>query len=475
MSMGTYTSLMPRLVLALCAGLFVTSCSGPGAGSAEAGGEQSASVNVSPSPSTPGDPVNSGSSASGPVAFPVALSDDGRYLVDSTGAPFLLQGDAAWSLLVQLSLDEAEDYLDARRSQRFNALIVNLIEHEYADDPPRNAEGEEPFLTPGDFSTPNSAYFDHVDRVLELARERGFVVLLAPAYLGFQGGEEGWFAEMTDNGADTLREYGRYVGARYERFDNIIWLEGGDYAPGNEGMQLVNAVVDGIKERDPDSMHAASWSPETSGLDMPVEWIDLNTIYTYEPAYWASIDQYTRHDGAAQILLETAYEAERSTTTPQSIRAQAYYALLTGCVGQVYGHGDIWPFTEDWRAALRAPGIVGMVELYGLFSALPWPELVPDLERQILLEESREDPAVAAVTPDHSLAVVYVPDDRSVQVDLSGFDSPINVHFYDPTDGSSRDVDLSTVELSSPVTLPTPGENSLGDSDWVVVVERSGD
>jgi hypothetical protein len=408
----------------------------------------------------------------------VALASDGRHLVDSSGEPFLLQGDAAWSLLVQLDLDEVADYLDARQEQGFNALIVNLIEHQFADDPPRNAEGEEPFLTPGDFSTPNPMYFDHADRVLELAQERGFVVLLAPTYLGYQGGDEGWFAEMVDNGEDTLREYGRYVGARYERFNNIIWLEGGDYAPGNEGMQLVNAVVDGIKERDLDSMHAASWSPETSGLDMPVEWIDLNTIYTYEPVHLTSIDQYTRHDGFPQILLETEYEAERPSTTPQSLRAQAYSALLTGCVGQVYGHGDIWPFTEDWRQALRAPGIVGMVYLYQFFTALPWQELVPDLENQLLEDAPLPGGggfAAAAVTPDHDLAVIYLPDNRSVQINLSEFGGPVTMRFYDPTDGTFRDVDGSTSGISNRVRLSTPGKNALGDSDWVVVIERSGD
>jgi len=467
---------MRRIALALCSALVVAGCAGQSG--SQKPSDQPPSAYSSPSVSTGVPPkAPRGTADQQQTEFPITVSEDGPYLIDATGTPFLLHGDAAWSYTVQLSLNEAEDYLDARQAQGFNALIVNLIEHHFADNPPRNADGEEPFLTPGDFSTPNEVYFDHVDRLLELARQRGFVVLLAPAYLGYQGGDEGWFEYMIDNGAEALRDYGRYVGARYANFDNIIWLGGGDFNPPDEWLHLVNAVVDGIVEFDPDSLHAASWSPGVAGLDVPVEWIDINTVYTYEPSYLASAEQFADHDDTPQILLETEYEAERESTTPQTLRAQAYYAILTGSVGQVYGHGDIWQFTEDWREALRAPGVVGMVHFAELLSTLPWHELVPDLENELLIEGiglfGTMDFAVAAATAERDLAVIYVPSVRNLRLDLSGFDGPIHAHFYDPTDGSRHVVDGSPLQPSSGVTLRTPAYNALGDSDWVIVLEQS--
>src|SRR3954464_7617352 len=43
---------------------------------------------------TPGTPES---------AFPLAISADGRYLVDQNNQPFLITGDSAWSLIAQLS------------------------------------------------------------------------------------------------------------------------------------------------------------------------------------------------------------------------------------------------------------------------------------------------------------------------------------------------------------------------------------
>ena len=79
----------------------------------------------------------------------------------------------------------------------------------------------------GDFTTPNEAYFEHADWVLRRAGELGFVVLLTPAYLGYEGGGEGWYRDMAAAGADHLRSYGRFLGKRYRSFKNIIWVQAG--------------------------------------------------------------------------------------------------------------------------------------------------------------------------------------------------------------------------------------------------------
>jgi len=194
--------------------------------------------------------------------YPLKLSNQGAYLVDQNDRPFLVQGDAPWSLIVQLSLTEAEQYLEDRREKGFNLLMVNLIEHEFANNPPLNRNGDPPFTVPGDFSTPNEVYFAFADQIINLAATKNIVILLAPAYLGYQGGSQGWYQEMQANGAVVLRDYGRYVGQRYASFDNIIWLHGGDYDPPDP--QLVSAVAEGVREFDDRHLHTAHCAPETS-------------------------------------------------------------------------------------------------------------------------------------------------------------------------------------------------------------------
>src|SRR5919198_3082123 len=94
-----------------------------------------------------------------PARFPLTISADRRRLVDADGVPFLVQGDAAWSLIANLTLDDAIRYLDDRRAKGFNTVLVNLIEHLFSKDPPRDLAGREPFSTPGNLGTPNDAYF----------------------------------------------------------------------------------------------------------------------------------------------------------------------------------------------------------------------------------------------------------------------------------------------------------------------------
>ena len=43
--------------------------------------------------------------------FPVHVSENNRYLEDAGGNPFLLHGDTAWSIILQLTREEAEEYL----------------------------------------------------------------------------------------------------------------------------------------------------------------------------------------------------------------------------------------------------------------------------------------------------------------------------------------------------------------------------
>src|SRR5690348_12742655 len=93
--------------------------------------------------------------------YPLRVGPDHRHLIDQNGEPFLVQGDAPWSLIVGLTNEEAEKYLETRRQQGFNSIIVNLIEHKFRG--PVNRYGEGPFLTAGDFSTPNEKYFEHAD------------------------------------------------------------------------------------------------------------------------------------------------------------------------------------------------------------------------------------------------------------------------------------------------------------------------
>jgi len=158
------------------------------------------------------------------VVFPLRVDDAGGYLVDSAGRPFFIHGEAAWSLVVQLSLDDVDRYLADRRQRGIDALLVSLIEHHYSDNPPLNVDGDPPFDGGDSFGSLNEAYFAHVDAVLRRLLDSNMLVFLFPAYLGYEGGEEGWFGEMSALTLDRCQAYGRLLGTRYRDFPNIVWV-----------------------------------------------------------------------------------------------------------------------------------------------------------------------------------------------------------------------------------------------------------
>ena len=93
----------------------------------------------------------------------------------------LLQGDFGWSLVVSTTHHDVLRYLLDRQTKGFNAIYLGLIDHLFSYDPPRNWFEDEPFTTPGDFSTPNEAYFAYADWVIQKAAEARICVFVAPA------------------------------------------------------------------------------------------------------------------------------------------------------------------------------------------------------------------------------------------------------------------------------------------------------
>lgn len=411
-----------------------------------------------------------GAVPSNDATYPLKVSADRTHLVDQNNRPFFIQGDAAWSLIVQLDEGETETYLASREQLGVNLIMVNLLEHMFASNPPRNANGDGPFTTPNDFSTPNGDYFDHAEWVVDAAAAHGIVVLLCPAYLGYDGGDEGWYQTMVSNGSAVLGDYGRYVGERFAEHDNIIWLNGGDYTPPQSGVALVNAVAEGIKEFDDRHIHSVHWGPETSGSQVNVSgWLDLNSTYTYEPTYIKSLADYERNDDRPHFYIEGCYEQGLCGDIPASeLRGQAYHAILTGAVGHIFGNNDIWQFSPNWANALNTSATRSMRWVRQLFEGLPWTELVPDADNAILVgglgTYGERDYAVLAATPGKDVAVAYVPTPRAITIDADALSGSLRARVFDPANGSFEVVTGSS-SSNGRLEFDPPG-----NGDWVLVL-----
>ena len=445
--------------------------------------------------------------------FPVRVSANSRYLEDASGRPFLLHGDTAWSLMVQLTKEETEEYLENRRQKGFNAILVNLIEAYYADNPPRNKYGEAPFTTPGDFATPNEKYFAHAEWVIQRAREKGILVVLNPCDTGyssnFRSSSDGWMRAILANGPEKCRNYGRYVGGRFKNHTNIIWQAGGDTTipVGSELERNWLEILLGIKDYAPDHLWTAHWYRFTTALDQTTfaPYMDLDNAYGGNRTYIQTLRAYNRPNPKPTFVNEAYYEETSLSVgpagcTPQMLRAQAYWALLSGATGHFFGSDYIWPFGGprstsakalprlDWRSGMDRQASREMVLVKRLFEGRAWHELVPDQEHTVVTKgygtfgkDDRTpggDYVTAARTADGSLVMAYIPSTgtqpRTITVDMTRLSGPANARWYNPTNGTYESIAGSPFANSGFREFTTPGDNGTGTNDWVLVLETRG-
>jgi len=406
------------------------------------------------------------------TVFPLKVAADARHLVDQNGLPFLVVGDTPWSLITGITKAEAESYLEDRRQRGFNAIIVNIIEHHF--NGPATRDGLLPFpKTNGiyDFSSPNDAYFAHVDHVLNLARSKGMLVMLTPAYLGYNGGQEGWWPEInTSVNTETVMEnYGRYLGTRYRGFANIIWVMGGDWY-GSSSRAKTLALVRGLQATDQAGrLFTAHNARQQSGAEYynAEPWFTVNTTYsdcTQTPQ--RSIADYQRTPARPTVFFEGRYEND-GQGTPRCLRSQAYWPVLLGAFGAFFGNRPIWPFEPGWQAELGSAGTQGMIYYGRLFRSRAWHKLVPDLAGAVLTagQQSGADYAAAARASDGSSVIVYTPMQRSLTIDMTKVaGSTARGWWFNPATGAATSLgDMATTGTRS-FTPPASG-------DWVLVLD----
>ena len=115
-------------------------------------------------------------------------------LLDASNAPFLIIGDAPHSILAKLNNSDAVTYLTDRGQRGFNALWIELLCDSYTfgygnEGTPnygRDVNGNNPFtatLAGGyyDLTTPNEAYWSHVDFIVQQAAAQWVAMPVHPA------------------------------------------------------------------------------------------------------------------------------------------------------------------------------------------------------------------------------------------------------------------------------------------------------
>ena len=418
------------------------------------------------------------------AVFPLKLSNNRRYLVDQRNRPFLVMGDAPQALIGNLSVADARAYIANRRAAGFDALWVNLLCVKYTGcrSDGTTYDGVAPFTVPGDLSRPNPKYFARADAMLTLAERAGIVVFLDPIETG------GWLSVLRTNGVAKAFAYGQFLGRRFGHRGNIIWLSGNDFQtwqnPSDDA--LVLAVAKGIRSVDKAHLQTVELNYLESGSLDDARWqplLGVDSAYTYGPTYARVLGEYNRSGFVPVVMIEAGYEFEQnmpalSKGTADVLRRQAYWSVLSGATGQIYGNHYTWPFANGWKNHLDTPGSRDIGYLVRVFSRRPWFRLVPDQVHRYVTSGygsftsqgnvESSDYATTAATPDGSLLMSYLPVGGTVTLDASRLRRRATARWYDPASGAYSPA--RPLPHSAKVNLTAPGKNHDGDSDWLLVV-----
>ena len=415
-----------------------------------------------------------------PYSFPLNCSGSGnRFLVDRNNQPFFWLGDAAWSLIAQISMEDADYYLDNRKEKGFSVILVSLIEHKFCTNAPANFYGELPFNGRA-FTNPNEKYFEHADYIIKSAALRNIIVLLAPLYLGYDCKDQGWCAEVKSASATDLYSWGQFLGKRYKNFSNIIWMIGGDTDPSGVKDKVLE-MIRGIRENDSLHLFSAHNQPETMAIDPwdGESWLTVNNVYSYDSILYRRFKAaYTKNPTMPYYLCESAYENEH-LSTPQQLRSQAYQAVLSGSMGHIFGNCPVWHFgafkswcnLTDWKTELNNSGSVSMDHFQRVFRSRSWQLLIPDFEHSALTAGfgtwGLKDYVATAITYEGNTLIAYLPSRRTVTVDIGKISGDkATCWWYDPSCG--RTVNIGTFEARGYHNF-TPSS----EGDWVLVIDNA--
>lgn len=422
------------------------------------------------------------------TAFPLKLSNDRRHLVDQKGTPFLYHADTPWMIFLKLTVAEAREYITRRREQGFNTLQVQLTGFLGMT----NRAGDRPFAGPPlepDFSQPNERFFAQVDEVIQEAARQGMLLAIAPLWSGCCGegwagrGPEGEIKPLNRHGPAAAAEFGRWLGRRYQRFDHLLWILGGDNDPHNARPEI-RALGQGLKQGAPNHLityHAASSHSSTDVWPADEPWLDVAMVYTYfrgfnkawnknQPdVYEVAHAEYAKIPVRPFFLGESTYEGEHGAWgSAHQARKQAWWALLGGAFGHAYGSPN-WNFPAQWREVMELEGAHTLRHLRTLLESLAWSTLVPDLQNVVAIEgrgtPASNDYTVTALARDGAFSLSYLPSPRALTIDLSKLaGARASARWFHPARGEFTPAGEFTEKRPHSFEPPGPG-------DWVLLIE----
>ena len=412
------------------------------------------------------------------------VGENSRFLVNQNGEPFFWLGDTAWELIHKLSLAETQLYFQNRIEKGFT-IIQTVILAELDGLTVPNANGDLP-LKDLDPSEPNEAYFNHVDKIIELANEMGLYLALLPTWGDKFNKKWGTGPEVFT--PENARAFGASLAKRYAKHQHIVWVLGGDRVPQDkEDEAIIEQMAMGIREFDKDSL--ITYHPNGGVIASDIfgksTWLQVDM---FQSRHQKNFREYTfvnkarnRQPVRPVINGEPGYENIPNLLNKWNfqrldaadVRLSAYWSMLSGAAGYTYGCNEVWQMNTaestplfgahlSWQEALDLPGARQMGILRSIFESLPWQQM--HATRQIFagINWPFSPPKLALSTSDQSCLLIYQSTGSKIKLKIKkGILNNSAVYWINPQNGR-----VTPTKAKGSNTFYTP--NRL--QDWLLLI-----
>ncbi len=416
---------------------------------------------------------------------PVRMALDHSHLVHADGTPFFWLADTVWNGVRLAKQDDWDLYGQARAWQRFTVAQWIAV--------PGGNTGQPAAYTGGKSITINLDFFKQMDGKVESLCRAGLVNAIVPLWE---------FSPSTGDTRNVLPEDQaivllRYLLARWGAYD-VVWViacEGGSLG-GNVGRwKRIGQAVFGKVAHAPVILYAGDtyWTLDEFRNE---PWVGLlgyksGPEITDETSQWlvaGPISKDWKKEPFHPLInvdppIESAAGGfSRNPSSPEAIRRVIYWSLLNAPpAGVSYNAEGISDWQTEagvatgnaagkslapWQKALFLPAGKQMENVAAIFESLEFWRLRPTPEL-LVNQPGRSSPGrfiAAARTESRDMALIYVPEDRTVELVAGALpELPVAVWIDPRTDERTRTAAAVTGETFK-FTTPGPG-------DWLLLIK----
>lgn len=420
---------------------------------------------------------------------PVRVAPNRMTLDHADGTPYFWAADTAWNGALLSTPADWDFYLQTRVRQKFSA--VQWVATQWRAAPNGDLDGKVAFTGKEKIAI-NPAFFQRLDAKAEAVNRAG--LLNVPVLLWAIGGrsaEHNPGAFLPESQAILLA---RYMVARWQAHD-VVWILGGDgHYFGSEGerwRRIGRGVFNDIAHA-PVAMHPQGrhWILHEFKDEKWIGIIGYQSGHTDsdETLAWLTkgplVQEWSNPPPHPIINLEPPYEGHlaspsRKPISNDLVRRTLYWSLLNGpTAGVSYGGHGVWGWDDgtkpptdhpgsgtplSWKRALTMPGAEEMQHLVKFFTSIDFSQLRPMPEAVINNpgNQSARKYIAAARSEKKDLTLVYVPEDRTIEILLSSLPPSPEVKWFNPRTGETSAA--VAVITDTTAQFPTPGEG-----DWLL-------